>query len=101
MKGQNWIGGPNANVKAQHIPGYAGYIPQVSSENLYGKSFAKTTGKSINGEYNTGFEHPVKETFTTQNAAEYNKDNFRTLKNEIDPAEVKDINDAYNFHDAE
>ena len=44
MKGENWIGGPNSNVKAQHIPGYAGYIPQVSSENLYGKSFAKTTG---------------------------------------------------------
>jgi hypothetical protein len=65
MKGVNWIGGPNANVKAQHIPGYAGYIPQVSSENLYGKSFAKTTGKSINGEYNVGFSHPVKDTFQT------------------------------------
>jgi len=88
-------------VKAQHIPGYAGYIPQVASENLYGKSFAKTTGKSINKEYSGGVTLPVKETFETQNASEYNKDNFRTLKQEIDPAEVKDINDAYNFHDAE
>ena len=26
-KGQNWIGGPNQNIKAQHIPGYQGYIP--------------------------------------------------------------------------
>ena len=43
----------------------------------------------------------MKETFTTENAAEFNKNNFRTLKNEIDPAEVKDINDAYHFHDAE
>ena len=101
MAGQNWIGGPNSNVKAQHIPGYAGYIPQVASENLYGKSFAKTTGKSINKEYSGGVILPVKETFETQNASEYNKDNFRTLKQEIDPAEVKDINDAYNFHDAE
>lgn len=55
LKGENWIGGPNSNIKAQHIPGYAGYIPQVHSENLYGKSFAKTTGKSINGEYENGF----------------------------------------------
>ena len=30
-----------------------------------------------------------------------NKDNFRALKTELDPAEVKDINDAYHFHDAE
>lgn len=100
-KGENWIGGPNSNVKAQHVPGYAGYIPQVSSENLYGKSFAKTTGQAINKEYNIGFQHPPKDTFKTQNAAEFSKDNFRTLKQEIDPAEVKDINDAVNFHDAE
>ena len=26
-KGKNWIGGPTNNIKAQHIPGYAGYIP--------------------------------------------------------------------------
>ena len=65
MGGENWIGGPNANVKAQHIPGYAGYIPQVASENLYGKSFAKTTGKSINNEYSKGVTHPAKETYET------------------------------------
>jgi len=27
MKGENWIGGPTQNIKAQHVPGYAGYIP--------------------------------------------------------------------------
>jgi len=32
---------------------------------------------------------------------EFNKSNFRKLNDEMDPAEVKDINDAYNFHDAE
>ena len=101
MKGQNWIGGPTENIKAQHIPGYQGYIPQVTSENLYGKSFAKTTGKAINGEYKAGFHHPIKETYTTEAAAEFSKDNFRALKQEIEPAEIKDINDAYNFHDAE
>lgn len=101
LKGQNWIGGPNQNIKAQHVPGYAGYIPQVASENLYGKSFAKTTAKAINGEYEQGFKHTVKDTFTTENAAEFNKDNFRQLRNDLEPAEIKDIQDAYNFHDAE
>lgn len=101
IKGANWIGGPSQNIKAQHIPGYAGYIPQVSSENLYGKSFAKTTGQAINGEYEQGFQHSIKNTFTTENAAEFSKENFRNLKKEIDPAEVKDINDCFHFHDAE
>jgi hypothetical protein len=73
----------------------------VSSENLYGKSFAKTTAKAINGEYEQGFNHTIKDTFTTENAAEFSKDNFRMLKNDLEPAEIKDIQDAYNFHDAE
>lgn len=27
LKGKNWIGGPTENLKAQHVPGYAGFIP--------------------------------------------------------------------------
>lgn len=65
MSGENWTGGPTANVKAQHIPGYSGYIPQAASENLYGKSFAKTTGKSINNEYSKGSVLPPKENYET------------------------------------
>jgi hypothetical protein len=68
---------------------------------LYGKSFAKTSAQAINGDYKVGFQHPPKETFTTEMNGEFNKKNFRTLKDETDPAETKDINDAYNFHDAE
>jgi len=101
MKGSNWIGGPTENLKAQHVPGYAGYIPQVASENLFGKSFAKTTAKAINCEHKTGFQHPIKDTYTTETAAEFNKSNFRQLRKDVDPAEGKDVNDAYNFHDAE
>ena len=41
--GNNWIGGPTNNVKAQHIPGYKGYVPNIKAENLYGKSFAQST----------------------------------------------------------
>mmetsp|Transcript_16110 Transcript_16110/g.27222 ORF Transcript_16110/g.27222 Transcript_16110/m.27222 type:complete len:232 (-) Transcript_16110:88-783(-) len=101
MKGQNWIGGPTSNLKAQYIPKYQGYIPQVASENLFGKSFAQTTAKAINKEYNKGFQHPIKDTYKSESAAEYSKQNFRQLRAEMDPAEAKDVNDAYNFHDAE
>ena len=66
-KGENWIGGPTQNIKAQHIPGYAGYVPQVASENIYGKSLAKTTAQAINKEYEKGIVHSVKNTFTTEN----------------------------------
>lgn len=29
MKGKNWVGGPTENIKAQHVPGYAGFIPSI------------------------------------------------------------------------
>ena len=99
--GDNWLGGPTTNIKAQHVPGYAGYVPQVKSENLYGKSFAKATGASINGEYLRGASPTKKERFTTENQKEFAKDNFRRLKDDIEPAEIKDQIDAANFHDAE
>jgi hypothetical protein len=35
----------------------------VASENLYGKSFAKTTAKAINADFETGISHPPKDKF--------------------------------------
>ena len=100
-KGENWLGGPTQNLKAQHVPGYAGYVPQIKSENLFGKSFAKTTGAAINAEYNKGQSPPLDERFTTLNQAEFGKENFRRLKHDMEPAELKDQRDAAEFHDAE
>ena len=54
--GDNWLGGPTANIKAQHIPGYSGYVPKILPENLYGKSFARTSGAAINNEIQVGAE---------------------------------------------
>jgi len=99
--GDNWLGGPTQNLKAQHVPGYAGYVPQVKSENLFGKSFAKTTGAAINGEYNKGQQPPLNERFQTMQQVEFGKENYRRLKDTTDPAESKDIVDASQFHDAE
>lgn len=88
-------------MKAQHIPGYAGYVPQIKSENLFGKSFAKTTGSAINAEYNKGQCPPLNERFETYAQMEFGKANFRRLKDQMEPTELKDQNDAAQFHDAE
>lgn len=73
----------------------------MASENLFGKSFAKTTGTAINKEHNQGFQHPIRDTYKTETAAEFGKQNYRMLRNEVEPAEAKDIKDAYDFNDAE
>ena len=99
--GDNWLGGPTNNLKAQHIPKYAGYIPQIRSENIYGKSFARTTAKTINNEHEKGAEPTMAARFQTTHNAEFSKEQHRRLKDETEPCEVKDANDAANFHDAE
>lgn len=66
QRGAGWIGGPTNNLKAQHVPGYSGYIPAVASENLFGKSFAKTSGAAINKEYVKGHNPPPQEVFKTE-----------------------------------
>jgi hypothetical protein len=72
--GDNWAGGPTSNVKAQHVPGYAGFVPQVKSENLVGKSFANISGAAINGEFVKGHNPPVQERFKTMYETEYKKE---------------------------
>lgn len=99
-KGANWIGGPTNNLQSQYIPGYSGHLPGVKGENLYGKSFAKTSSKSIHGEYEKGLK-PGCRVFETEDGTEFSKDNYRQLRKDLEPAEVKDIVDAFNFHDAE
>ena len=68
---------------------------------MFGKSFAKATGAAINAEYNKGQSPPLDERFTTLNQAEFGKENFRRLKHDVEPAELKDQRDAAEFHDAE
>jgi hypothetical protein len=99
--GENWIGGPTNNIKAQHVPGYKGYVPSIKCENLFGKSFANTTGAAINKEFEQGIGFTEKERFISQNKKEFGASNFRNLKNTVEPAEMKDQVDASNFHDAE
>lgn len=89
-------------MKAQHIPGYKGYIPGVKSENIFGKSYARSTSTAINKEYIAGSALPVVERFKTTVQSEFNKENFRRIMNHSQtPADQKDLRDAANFNDAE
>jgi hypothetical protein len=54
--GPTWIGGPTHMLYAQHVPGYQGYVSGIYSENLFGKSYAKTTQKAIKQNYPKGFD---------------------------------------------
>ena len=77
--GDNCLGRPTSKIKAQRVPGYAGYIPQIKSENLIGKSFANTSGAAINGEYVEGHVSPEADRFKTIYAAEFKKENSGDL----------------------
>jgi hypothetical protein len=62
----------------------------VNSENLYGRSFAKVTGTAINKEFVKGNSLPPKDRFKTNSNVEFNKANFRRIKDSECPAEIKD-----------
>lgn len=100
-KGENWIGGPTQNLKAQYIPGYQGFVPSVKAENLFGKSFAKGTGAAVNKEFNGGFDHPNQARYLSVNAIEHGKTNFRRIRDSEEPADAKDMQHTSNFNDVE
>jgi hypothetical protein len=43
----------------------------------------------------------VNERFKTTNGSEINKQNFRRIKNDIEPADRNDLRETDNFQDAE
>lgn len=100
-KGDNWIGGPTQNLKAQYMPGYQGFVPSIKAENLFGKSFAKGTGAAVNKEFNSGFNHPNHARYMSQNAIEHGKTNFRRIRDVDEPADVNDASHTMNFSDVE
>jgi Protein of unknown function (DUF2475) len=107
-KGDNWIGGPTANAKAQHVPGYQGYVPSIKAENLYAHTYGKATAIAINKDYprDPGIGKPPigsgVDRYRTQAAADFSKDNFRRIREVKEaPADHIDKHDANNFNDEE
>lgn len=73
----------------------------MKSENIFGKSFAQSTAQAINKEYVPGVAIPPHERFQTTHNSQFNKTNFRRIKDQHEPADVKDHRDCATFQDAE
>jgi hypothetical protein len=43
-------------AEEHHLPGYAGFVPGVFAENLYAKTYGKTTLQAIKGNFAKGCE---------------------------------------------
>lgn len=51
--------------------GYSGYIPGVAPENVYGKTYSRTTHDSAAGVIPRGIDQPANLKFNTSSGAEY------------------------------
>ena len=40
---------PEMSKPSKHIPGYKGYVPGVKSENVYARTFGRTSNDSLDG----------------------------------------------------
>ena len=72
IKGKSsWMGGPTHHMQSQHIPGYAGHVPNLISEGLYSKPFAKLTAECLNNRVEAGFMINEKQRFNTTYEKEF------------------------------
>ena len=51
--------------------GYAGYVPGVKSENVFGESFGKTSALANNGQIQRGFDSEPQEKYKSIAQASY------------------------------
>jgi len=58
---------PHTPAEGHHIPGYSGHVPGVYAENLYAKTYGKTTLKAVSGEFPKGAEQEPDEQYKTTN----------------------------------
>jgi hypothetical protein len=58
---------PHTPAEAHHIPGYSGHVPGVYAENLYAKTYGKTTLTAVEGEFPKGCEQTPGEQYKTSN----------------------------------
>ncbi len=68
---KNWIAGPTHEVQPQHVPGYTGHVHSVVSENLHGRSYARTTASSLNRQLSKGNDISPQERFKSMAQSEF------------------------------
>lgn len=58
------------------LPRYAGYIPHIVSENLYGNTYGQTTKQAANKDFDSGVSHKIPDLFyETTNRYQYGERN--------------------------
>lgn len=58
---------PHTPVEGHHVPGYSGHVPGVYAENLYARTYGKTTLKAVSGDFPKGCEQDTEEQYKTNN----------------------------------
>ena len=56
---------------SKHIPGYKGYVPGVKSENVYARTFGRTSNDSLDGQIIRGFDVDSSERYFSTNQNTY------------------------------
>lgn len=52
---------PHTPAEGHHVPGYSGHVPGVYAENLYAKTYGKTTFQAVSGKFPKGCEQTADE----------------------------------------
>lgn len=95
----NWICGPSHEIRIQQVPGYTCHVPGVKSENLFAKSFARTTATAYNNKRynrNIGQKPNPADRFMTHNQKEFGAQNFRRYLDDPQIMKHKDYQDYTN-----
>ena len=58
---------PEVARPTKHIPGYKGYVPGIKSENVYARTFGRSTNDSIEGQIVRGFDLNNAERYQSSN----------------------------------
>ena len=56
---------PHTPAEEHHIPGYSGHVPGVYADNLYAKTYGKTTLQAVRGDYHKGCVQQPTEQYKT------------------------------------
>jgi hypothetical protein len=92
----NWICGPNHEIRYQQVPGYTCHVPGLKAENIFAKSYARTTATANSNKRfnrNVGQKPNAKDRYTTHNNHEFGPQNFRRYLESPNLQKPKDYQD--------
>eukprot|EP00347_Sterkiella_histriomuscorum_P018399 403345653 len=86
-----WLGGPRHEIRDQRLPGYAGFMPGMNSDNLFGKSYAKCSAASLKNKLdNLNSSNSSEKRYQSVNQRAFASKNFRRIVADPDLASKKD-----------